>query len=72
MMKGLKKVLTLLLAGLLVLTVGFHYDNRKVELSPPVAVEAADGKIIFDGPAREASVAHVLVVRDSTAPPADG
>ena len=31
--------------------------------------ERIDGR--YDGPAREASVAHVLVVRDSTAPPAD-
>ncbi len=39
--------LFLLLAGLLVLTVGFYYDNRKVELSPPVAVEVVDGKIVL-------------------------
>ena len=32
--------------------------------------ERIDGR--YDGPAREASVAHALVVRDSTAPPADG
>ena len=31
--------------------------------------ERIDGR--YDGPAREASVAHALVVRDSTAPPAD-
>ena len=37
--------LCLLLAGLLLLTVGSHYNNKVVELSPPLAVEVRDGKI---------------------------
>ena len=42
-----KGCLLLLVAGLLLLTVGFYYDNKKVELSPPLAVEASDGKILL-------------------------
>ncbi|MDR3175472.1 MAG: Fe-S-containing protein [Desulfovibrio sp.] len=40
-----KGCLALLASGLLVLTVGDHYSNKKVELSPPLAVAAADGRI---------------------------
>ncbi|MDR1490524.1 MAG: Fe-S-containing protein [Desulfovibrio sp.] len=40
-----KGYLALLASGLLVLTVGDHYSNKKVELSPPVAVAAVDGRV---------------------------
>jgi uncharacterized membrane protein len=40
-----KGCLSLLAAGLLLLTAGAYYDSRQVELSPPLAVAAADGRI---------------------------
>ncbi len=42
-----KGCLSLLAVGLLLLTVGSYYDNKKVELSPPLAVEVTDGKILL-------------------------
>ncbi|MDR2489183.1 MAG: Fe-S-containing protein [Desulfovibrio sp.] len=42
-----KGYLVLLAAGLLLLTVGAYYDNKKVELSPPLAVAVTDGKIVL-------------------------
>ena len=42
-----KGYLFLLLAGLLSMTVGMHYDNKKVELSPPVALAVTDNQIII-------------------------
>ena len=35
----------LLLVGVLVSTVGYYYDNKKVELSPPMSVTEVDGEI---------------------------
>lgn len=42
-----KGYILLLLAGVLVSTVGFYYDNKKVELSPPVAIAVDNGKIFI-------------------------
>jgi uncharacterized membrane protein len=42
-----KGYLALLATGLLLLTAGAHYDTKKVELSPPLAVAPADGRIVL-------------------------
>ena len=42
-----KGYVILLMAGLLLLTVGAYYNNRQVELSPPLAVAAKDGLIML-------------------------
>lgn len=39
--------LCLLMTGVLLLTVGSYYSNKKVELSPPLAVAVTDGQILL-------------------------
>lgn len=46
-MRWSKAALTSLLLGLLLMTVGMHYNNKEVELSPPVAMAVSDGNILL-------------------------
>ena len=44
-MRWSKASLASLILGLVLMTVGVHFDNKKVELSPPVAAAATEGLI---------------------------
>jgi uncharacterized membrane protein len=60
-----KTTLLSLLAGLLVMTIGASFDNRKVELSPPQEMSIANGEISHSIPIVGDGALHRFVYRSS-------